>query len=124
LDHLNAMVKKIIVLGGGSAGFMAAMALRKRLPMVDVLVIRSRDIGIIGVGEGSTVALTRFLHDYVKVGMKRFHEVAQPTWKLGLHFLWGPRRTCNGSRAAGPTFRRTRATTATTTSSTPTSSRP
>jgi tryptophan 7-halogenase len=84
-------VKKVIVLGGGSAGFMAAMALRKRLPMVDVLVIRSRDIGIIGVGEGSTVALTKFLHDYVKVGFKKFHDVAQPTWKMGLNFIWGSR---------------------------------
>lgn len=84
-------VKKVIVLGGGSAGFMAAIALRAKLPSLDVLVIRSKDIGIIGVGEGSTVALTRFLHDYLRVGLKKFHEVAQPTWKLGLRFLWGPR---------------------------------
>jgi tryptophan halogenase len=84
-------VKKIIILGGGSAGFMAAIALKAKLPALDVLVIRSREIGIIGVGEGSTVALTRFLHDYIKVGKKKFHEVAQPTWKLGLRFIWGPR---------------------------------
>ena len=38
-------------------------------------------LGIIGVGEGSTVALTKFLHEYLKIGCKRFHEVAQPTWK-------------------------------------------
>jgi tryptophan halogenase len=85
------MVQKIIVLGGGSAGFMAAVALKAKLPAIDVLVIRSKDIGIIGVGEGSTLALTRFLHEYLKVGMKKFHEVAQPTWKMGLRFLWGPR---------------------------------
>jgi tryptophan halogenase len=85
-------VNKVIVLGGGSAGFMAAIALKAKAPALDVLVIRSKDIGIIGVGEGSTVALTRFLHDYLKVGLKRFHEVAQPTWKLGLDFIWGPRK--------------------------------
>src|SRR3954471_10824656 len=85
------MLKRVIVLGGGSAGFMAALALRTKVPGLDVLVIRSKDIGIIGVGEGSTVALTRFLHEYLKVGPKRFHEVAQPTWKMGLKFLWGPR---------------------------------
>jgi len=85
------MINKVIVLGGGSAGFMAALALKVKLPAIDVLVIRSREIGIIGVGEGSTVALTRFLHEYLRVGMKRFHETAQPTWKLGLKFLWGPR---------------------------------
>src|SRR3954463_12059083 len=88
------MVRKVIVLGGGSAGFMAAVALKaKGPPGLDVLVIRSKEIGIIGVGEGSTVALTRFLHEYLKVGLKRFHEVAQPTWKLGLDFIWGPRKS-------------------------------
>jgi tryptophan halogenase len=88
---MSAAINKVIVLGGGSAGFMAAVALKAKVPGLDVLVIRSKDIGIIGVGEGSTVALTRFLHEYLKVGPKRFHEVAQPTWKMGLRFLWGPR---------------------------------
>jgi tryptophan halogenase len=85
------VVKKIIVLGGGSAGFMAAMALKAKLPALDVLVIRSKELGIIGVGEGSTVGLTKFLHEYLRIGCKRFHEVAQPTWKMGLKFIWGPR---------------------------------
>src|SRR5258706_9054322 len=87
------MVRKVIVLGGGSAGFMAAVALKaKGPPGLDVLVIRSKEIGIIGVGEGSTVTLTKFLHEYLKVGPKRFHEVAQPTWRMGLDFIWGPRK--------------------------------
>ena len=57
-----------------------------------MLVIRSKDIGIIGVGEGSTIPLTNFLHKFINVGQKKFFEVARPTWKLGLRFLeWGPR---------------------------------
>jgi tryptophan halogenase len=85
------MIKRVIVLGGGSAGFMAAGALKRVMPDLDVVVIRSKDIGIIGVGEGSTVALTDFLHDLLKVKPKTFFEIARPTWKLGLKFLWGPR---------------------------------
>jgi tryptophan halogenase len=85
------MVNKVIVLGGGSAGFMAAMALKTKLPSLQVEVIRSKDIGIIGVGEGSTVGLTNFLHNYLRIGMTRFFDVAQPVWKLGLRFIWGPR---------------------------------
>lgn len=85
------MIRRVIVLGGGSAGLMAALALRHRHPALPVLLIRSRDIGVIGVGEGSTVALTRFLHQYLRINLKAFHEIAQPTFKLGLKFIWGPR---------------------------------
>jgi tryptophan halogenase len=84
-------VKKIIVLGGGSAGFLAAAALRLYLPDIPLTVIRSKDIGIIGVGEGSTIALTDFLHQFLRVKAKTFFDVARPTWKLGLKFIWGPR---------------------------------
>jgi tryptophan halogenase len=84
------VINNVIVLGGGSAGFMAAISLKVKLPQLSVRVIRSKDIGIIGVGEGSTIPLTKFLHEYLQVGHKKFLEVAQPTWKLGLRFIWGP----------------------------------
>ncbi|HZL34384.1 MAG TPA: FAD-dependent oxidoreductase [Tepidisphaeraceae bacterium] len=85
------MIHKVIVLGGGSAGFLAALALKVKLSTLQVVVIRSREIGIIGVGEGSTGILTDFLHNYLNVGWKKFYEAAAPTWKLGLKFIWGPR---------------------------------
>ena len=91
MDVSERAIKKVIVLGGGSAGFLAAIALKTKLPDLPVTVIRSKDIGIIGVGEGSTVALYQFIHAYLGIGFKKFLEVAQPTWKLGLRFLWGPR---------------------------------
>jgi tryptophan 7-halogenase len=91
------MVKKVIILGGGSAGFFAALALKNKLPQLQVVVIRSKEIGIIGVGEGSTGQLTRFLHEYLLVNPRKFFPLAQPTWKLGLRFLWGRRRYFNFS---------------------------
>lgn len=92
---MRLAVSKVIVLGGGSAGFLAAIALKTRLAPLHVAVIRSRDIGIIGVGEGSTVSLTDFLHRYLNIPPKQFFEVAQPIWKLGLKFVWGPRECFN-----------------------------
>ena len=85
------MIKRIIILGGGSAGFMAALALKSKLRDREVTIIRSKDIGVIGVGEGSTPVLTAFLHNYLGMNYKKFFATAQPTWKLGLRFLWGSR---------------------------------
>jgi tryptophan halogenase len=85
------MIEHITILGGGSAGFLAALSVKLRLPGKTVRIIRSSDLGIIGVGEGSTKALTLFLHQYLRVDRRQFVSIAQPTWKLGLRFIWGPR---------------------------------
>ncbi|HXE51496.1 MAG TPA: tryptophan halogenase family protein [Tepidisphaeraceae bacterium] len=85
------IVNRIIVVGGGSAGFLAAITLKGRLPQVDVSVIRSREIGIIGVGEGSTGILPAHLHGYLGISYQEFFAKAEPVWKLGLRFIWGPR---------------------------------
>lgn len=85
------MVKRVLVVGGGSAGFLAAITLKTRLPELDVAVIRSKEIGIIGVGEGSTVVLPSHLHGYLGIDQGAFYRRADPLWKLGIRFLWGRR---------------------------------
>ena len=85
------MVNRIIVLGGGSAGFLAAITLKTRLPELQVVVIRSKELGIIGVGEGTTVSVPNYLHGYLKIDPVEFQRLARPTYKLGIKFLWGPR---------------------------------
>ena len=70
---------------------MAALALRRRAPEFKVTVVRSPDLGVIGVGEGTTAAFPRFLFGLLGLKPKDFYDQAQPTWKLGLRFLWGPR---------------------------------
>jgi thioredoxin reductase len=47
------MIGPVLVLGGGSAGFLAAMTLKRRLPELAVTVVRSRDLGVSGVGQYS-----------------------------------------------------------------------
>jgi tryptophan halogenase len=106
LDHRPSstdfiMIKRVIVLGGGSAGFMAAIALKVKIPVLDVRVIRSKEIGVITVGESSTPSLPRFLHNYLGIHPKPFFEKVLPTWKMGLHFIWGPRRAFNYSFGPG-----------------------
>jgi hypothetical protein len=63
-----------------------------RLPHLHMLVLRSKDIGIIGVGEGTTLPVASHLHGYLRLDQAEFYRIAQPTWKLGVRFLnWGPR---------------------------------
>jgi tryptophan 7-halogenase len=88
---MNKRVESVLVLGGGSAGFLAAITIRHRLPQLPVTVVRSKDIGIITVGESTTVVLPQHLHDYLKIDLGEFFRVAQPQWKLGIRFLWGKR---------------------------------
>src|SRR5687768_12344672 len=89
------MLRSLIVLGGGSAGFLAALTLRRRLPQIAVRLIRSPDLGIIGVGEGTTPAFPKHLHEFLGLRAAEFFHEAQPTWKLGVRFLWGPRPSFN-----------------------------
>ena len=83
--------QEILVLGGGSAGFLAAITLKTRLPTLNVRVLHSSDIPIIGVGEGTTFTMPIFLHGYLGIDPREFHANVHPTYKLGIQFLWGPR---------------------------------
>ncbi len=85
------MIRDILILGAGSAGLMAALALRRRLPMIRVRVVCSSELGVIGVGEGTTPLFPQFLFRYLGLDRSAFHREAEPTFKLGGRFLnWGP----------------------------------
>ena len=85
----------ILVLGGGSAGLVAAITLKRILADVTIRLVRSREIGIIGVGEGTTPFFPKHLHTFLGLPPKDFYQRAQPTWKLGIRFLWGARGEFN-----------------------------
>ena len=60
-------LQKILVLGAGSAGLMTALTLKRRIPQLDVAVVRSPELGVIGVGEGTTVGFPRHFFEYLKL---------------------------------------------------------
>ena len=87
----SQMIQDVLILGAGSAGLLAAITIKKKLPAVKVVVVRSSDIGVIGVGEGTTAAMPKHLFGFLNLSPARFYAQAEPTWKLGIRFLWGPR---------------------------------
>ncbi|MBI0424985.1 tryptophan 7-halogenase [Acinetobacter sp. ACIN00229] len=56
-------IKTISIIGGGTAGWFAALTMRRLFPSsVDIQVIESPNIGVLGVGEGGLLNLIQTLN--------------------------------------------------------------
>jgi tryptophan halogenase len=80
----------VIVVGGGTAGWMTAAALRKLLPnRCDVRLVESEAIGIVGVGE-ATLPHIRAFNERLGINEAEFMAATRATFKLGIEFRgWG-----------------------------------
>ena len=78
------------VIGGGPAGYFAALALKRRFPELAVTVVESMQVPIIGVGEATTTLMPPFLHQRLGLDIVELFESVRPTFKLGIKFVWGP----------------------------------
>ena len=85
----NAPYRTVGILGGGTAGYLTALALRTRRPELSVTLIESSQIPIIGVGEATTPRLLDFLHAKAGLDVVDFYRRVLPTWKMGIKFFWG-----------------------------------
>ena len=55
--------KNIVVLGGGTAGWLTAHWAKFTLPNYNIILVQSNSIGIIGVGEATTPHIVTFLRN-------------------------------------------------------------
>jgi Tryptophan halogenase. len=90
LGHTMARLKKILVVGGGTAGWLAACYLAKALNAADprsvqVHLVESPDIGLLGVGEATFPSIRGTL---AAIGLdeRRFLVGATATYKQGIHY--------------------------------------
>lgn len=76
---------KIVVAGGGTAGWMTALYANKIYPEADITLVESEDIGILGAGEGSVPIFT-FMLTALGIAEDELIKETNATFKIGIHF--------------------------------------
>ena len=79
--HINSLV----ILGGGTAGLISALMAKHSFPHLKVTVIESKEIGIIGVGEGSTEQWQTFMN-HIDLNAQDLLMNTGATYKIGIKF--------------------------------------
>jgi len=83
---MNKRIEKVVIAGGGTAGWMAAASIAKLIgKTVNVTLIESDEIGTVGVGE-ATIPPLLTLHNLLKIKEQEFIKAVQGTFKLGIRF--------------------------------------
>ena len=80
-------ITSVVVVGGGSAGWMAATALATYLgKQASIRLVESEEIGIVGVGEASVPYMKQFNAGLLGINEFDFVARTQGTFKLGIQF--------------------------------------
>ncbi len=82
--------RNILIVGGGTAGWLTAAYLAKALALLDnphltITLVESRDIGIIGVGEGTFPTIRETLR-FLEIDERKFIRESSATFKQGILF--------------------------------------
>lgn len=78
-------INKIIIVGGGSAGWMTAAALIKSFHDKEIIVIESQDVPRVGVGESTYDGINFFL-EYLEIDRRDFFSYTDATIKVAIQF--------------------------------------
>ena len=79
-------IRRIVIAGGGTAGWMVAAGISKTLGRkLDITLVESDEIGTVGVGEATIPTLLTF-HSLLEINEQEFMAATNATFKLGIGF--------------------------------------
>lgn len=83
-------IQNVVIIGGGTAGYMSAAALARTFgDRVNITIIESETIGIIGVGE-ATIPPIKLFNAMLGISEQEFMRETKASFKLGIRFKnWG-----------------------------------
>jgi hypothetical protein len=88
---MDKQIRKILIVGGGTAGWLSALYLDKIIntpeqKFCEITLIESKTVGIIGVGEATVHSLTNFL-SFLDIDEYEFLAKCDGSFKLGIKFV-------------------------------------
>jgi tryptophan halogenase len=88
MSQADNRIKDILIVGGGTAGWMTAALLNRFLPpgKCRITLVESADVGIIGVGEATVPPLVRYLRS-LGIDEDEFMLATHTSYKLGIKFI-------------------------------------
>ena len=83
---MNKPIRRVLIAGGGTAGWMVAAGLSKCLgTQYEIRLLESEEIGTVGVGE-ATIPTLHIFHEILDLDEREFMQATQATFKLGIQF--------------------------------------
>jgi tryptophan halogenase len=91
-------IRKIVVVGAGTSGWLAASAIQRNNPDLEVTVVHDSTVPTIGVGETLTFSMPKFMREVLGLDDDQWMAKCQATYKSGVKWAnWKNKGSSNQS---------------------------